>query len=177
MIKSIYNLVNAIIKDKLPDIKYFSLFRDQFNLEKISRTINYPAILLEVLPHKFQKMASERVQRSDITIKLHVGVQLFNSLDNDDILIDESVEFMEILDKIYDAFEGESSMNVYSGVTNSNILIGYFNRIEQNISVAHNSIYYGTIDFIFPIGVRPLDEDDSAIVTEVTLSQLFIDPE
>ena len=160
MIKSIYNLFKNNILEKIEEIKYVGLFVDQFNREKTSRVINYPAILIEILPFQLENLLGN-TQHSIVSVKLHVATQLFNTQDYDDSMIDESVEFLSIIDKIKDKLTNLSSFADPIFVDNKYIVIGVTDCNNIEINIPHENLYYCNLTFKTSVGIG-LKEDTTS---------------
>lgn len=153
MNQSIYNLVQKVITDKLPQVKYFGLYRNQFNKNTTDREINYPAVLLQIQPVNFNQQLNWN-QDAVCNIVLHIGMEIVNNLEKGDKMIDKSVDLLELVDDINEVFDGLIGQE-YSGTTESHVLIGEFSRVSQNIITNIKSIYIQQVTYSFPIVIAP----------------------
>lgn len=153
MNKTIFNIVNKTITDKLPEVKYFGLYRNQFMNVLKEREIDYPAILLEIKPITFNQQLMYN-QDSEVTITLHVGMQIVNNVERGDKTLDNSLQMLELMDRVHEVFDGIRSDNTdLSGVTESHIRVGIFTRSIQEQLTNVKSIWVGKVSYTFPLVV------------------------
>lgn len=160
MNKSIYNICEHII-NQLPQVKYFGLYRNQFNNSNKDREINYPAVLLEIKPIVFNQQLGYN-QDATVTISLHVGMQVVNNIEKGDKKLDNSLDMIELIDDIHDVFDGFNGLE-YSGITESHVSIGEFTRLMQSSLTNNKSIWIGKIDYTFKIVVAHKTQSTTTI--------------
>lgn len=151
MNKSIYKLVEKVITEKLPQVKYFGLYRNQFFNSSGDREIPYPAVLLEIKPITFNQQLFYN-QDSIVNITLHIGMNIVNNIERGDKMLDNSLSIIELMDDIHEYLDGiRYDDSQYSGTTETHISIGNFTRSSQD-QISHlKGLWYGKISYSFPM--------------------------
>ena len=110
MISSIYKSLQYFITDRISEIKYISLYNDQFNQPLENRALPMPAVLIEILPINFENLLRQ-VQYAEVDINIHFGTEIYSGFDRDDAKQDSSLNHLILLDKLY---VGLNNVNSYS---------------------------------------------------------------
>lgn len=170
MNKSIFNFINDIITNELTEVKYVGLYRNQFlNIQK-ERPIDFPAILLEIPPINFEQYPGY-IQQADVDLIFHVGMQVISNIERGDKKLDNSFEYLALLDRIYEVFDGMSDDSTYSGSTASNITLNTFTRINQQLNIPNSSLWYSKIIYRTRIVIEhTTGTGTSSIISGITLT-------
>lgn len=152
MNRSIYNFFEDVITTRLSEVKYVGLFRNQFTNVGKDRPIDYPAILVQIDPLTFKQLQG-CVQTSKMSVTLHVGMQIVNNIERGDKTVDNSWDYLDLMDRVWDAFDGINSFEEFSGSTADNVDINNMYRTTQNIDVNLKSIWYSKVTFEFQMQV------------------------
>lgn len=143
MIAQIFKTLQYFITERIPEIKYVSLYNNQFNQPLDNRAIPTPAILIEILPINFDNML-KGVQYSKVDINIHFGTEIYSGFDRDDKMQDSSFEHLNLLDKVYIALNRVNSEDLPDEMKNELFQQGGLKRtgvqINQYNSVLHHSI-------------------------------------
>ena len=111
MFQSIYKLFQYIITTYVKEVKYFSLYSNQFNRERESERINYPSVFLEILPAETKQYLNS-VQYSIMNVRLHIVSEFNTSFNSTDKMLDTSFEHLALLDKIHIMFNNVSFLSI-----------------------------------------------------------------
>jgi len=146
MVSFIYKSLQYFITQRIPEIKYISLYNNQFNNSQTNRPIPYPAVLIEILPITFQNLANQ-MQYAEVNINLHFGTEIYNGFDRNDAMQDRSLEHLSLLDKLYVGLNRVNSEILPDEFKNEFYLQSAFNRtgLQLNLynSVVNHSIITG----------------------------------
>lgn len=163
MNKSIYKIVEKNIS-QISEIKYFGLFRNQFTNVTNEREINYPAVLLEIKPITFKQQLMYN-QDAVVNITLHIGMQIVNNIEKGDKMLDNSLNMIQLMDRIYEYMDGIRYDDIIStGTTETHVSIGSFTRTSQDQIMNLKSIWYGKVSYSFPMVVA----HNSGLLTQFT---------
>ena len=147
MISSIYKTLQYFITERIEEIKYVSLYNDQFNRPSSNRATPTPAILIEILPINFDNLLKQ-AQYAQVNVNIHFGTEIVTSFDRDDAMQDTSLEHLVLLDKIYIALNRVNSNELPDEMQSDIFLQGGLKRtglqINQYNSVMHHSIINAT---------------------------------
>lgn len=140
---SIFNFINDVVTNELPEIKYVGLFRNQFMNQSKERPINYPALLIEIPSVDFEQNTGYS-QFADVNIIFHIGMQVINNIERGDKMVDNSLHYIELVDRIWNVFDGISDgEDTYKNSTKDYITLNQFVRTNQILNqTTANSIWY-----------------------------------
>ena len=134
MFQAIYKLFEYILKTNVEEIKYISLYSNQFNRENESDRISYPAAFLEIVPLETTQWL-DSVQYSTVTVRLHIVSEFYTTFKDSDKLLDKSFEHLALLDKIYLMFNEKNDLDIPEEFyNNSYITIGKMVRTGVDLS-------------------------------------------
>jgi len=148
MIGFIYKLIQYYLTERVKDIKYISLYNNQFQDHVSNRSIPTPAVLIEILPINFDDLLNN-VQYSKVNINIHIGTDNYNGYDRDDIMQDNSLEHLELLDKIYIALNRVTSLDLPDDLKNEMYIQGEFRRNSVTIDTYNSTIHHSIINGSF----------------------------
>ena len=147
MIASIFKTFQYFITDRLPEIKYVTLYNNQFNNSDSNRALPMPSVLIEILPINFDNMLLN-VQYAKVDINIHLGTEIYNGFDRNDKMQDRSFEHLKMLDKLYITLNNVNSANLPNELKDQLFIQGSFrrNRVTLNNynSVINHSIINGS---------------------------------
>jgi len=150
MISFIYKTLEYFITQRVPEIKYVSLYNNQFNNIEINRPINYPAVLIEILPIQFNDLL-HNVQYSPVSVNIHLGTEIYNSFDRGDNNQTRSFEHLSLLDKLYIGLNRANSELLPDELKNELYIQGGFKRTGLRLNSYNTTINQSIItgNFIF----------------------------
>ncbi len=147
MIGQIYTTLQHFITERIPEIKYVTLYNNQFNQHLENRALPLPGILIEILPINFDDMLNN-VQYAKVDVNIHFGTEIYNGFDRDDAMQDTSFEHLELLDKLYIGLNRVNSEDLPDEMKNELYIQGGFRRnsvtVNQYNSVIHHSVINGS---------------------------------
>jgi len=100
MVANIFKTIEYFITQRVPEIKYVSLYNNQFNNPESNRQIPLPAVLIEILPINFNDLL-QNVQYAEVNVNIHLGTEIYSSFDRNDKMQDNSFNNLRMLDKLY----------------------------------------------------------------------------
>jgi len=107
MKKDLFNDIKSRIADRVPEIKTFGLFNNQFNNEKNVNAFQFPCVFLEFGNIGWLSQ-SKGIQQGETLIRLHIGFETYKT-DNNSNRIDQSnseIGFLDLVSKIHVAING-----------------------------------------------------------------------
>jgi len=147
MVSNIYKMLEYFITERVPDIKYISLYNNQFNNSETNRAIPLPAVLIEILPINFNDYLSN-VQYATVQVNLHLGTPIYNGFDRGDKMQDNSFKHLRLLDKLYIGLNKVNSSLLPDEYKNELFYNGIFKRnsvqFQTYNSIIHTSIISGS---------------------------------
>lgn len=144
MISSIFTTLQYFITDRVEDIKYLSLYNNQFNQPDSNRALAMPAVLIEILPINFNDLLNN-VQYAEIDVNIHVGTDNYTSFDRGDSMQDASLGHLQILDKLYIALNRVNSEELPEDMKSELFSQAMFKRVGVQLNQYNSSIYHSII--------------------------------
>ena len=163
MISDLYIFLEHFITNEIDEVKSVDLFFDQFNEQFDGKSDNRsnPRILIEM--NEFEPIQIiGHIQEWVADITLHIGIDIYNTVYSGSELKDKNLEYLRLLDTIYQKLSGLSSYNLpdelksdsykFHNVQRSRIL---FSTTAGNIKVSE-------------IGLKLIVEDGSLAIAQET---------
>lgn len=144
MIANIYKTIEYFLTSRVTDLKYVSLYNDQFNNPLSNRALPMPAILIEILPITFKDLLNN-VQYSEVEVNLHFGTEIVNGFDRDDSMQNNSFEYLQLLDKIYIALNNVNSQDLPDELKSDIFLQGGLVRTGLQLNQYNSTLYTAVI--------------------------------
>lgn len=101
MIKEFYIELQDRIKAKVPEIKTFGLWANQYSNEEKRNPIAYPAVFVEFASNEWESQQTG-IQASLTQIVLHIGVEVYtNNIDSYRIDSNMNLDFLDLVAKLH----------------------------------------------------------------------------
>jgi len=168
MIGQIFSTLQYFITERIPEVKYISLYNNQFGNYEDNRQFDLPAVLIEILPINFDNLLNQ-VQYSEIQVNLHIGTEIYNGFDRNDKMQDRSFEHLQLLDKLFIGLnrvnseelpeELKSEIFIQSGFRRNSVTVNPYNSVI-NHSVINGSFVlfdYSTVKKYNEIELTDID--------------------
>jgi len=149
MIASIFKTLQYFITERVPDIKYISLYNNQFNNSDSNRPLPMPAVLIEILPINFDDLL-QNVQMSIVEVNIHLGTEIYNGFDRDDSMQDTSLDHLKLLDKLYIGLNRVNTQDLPDELKDDNYIISAgFKRNRVTLQNYNSPINHSIINGSF----------------------------
>jgi len=150
MFENIFKTIQYFITERIPEIKYVSLYNDQFNRPLENRAIPTPAILIEILPINFDNLLNN-VQYAKVNVNIHFGTEIVNGFDRNDAMQDSSFKHLNLLDKIYLGLNNINSNDLPDNLKSDLFIQAGLKRTGVQVLQYNSTIHHSIINasFIF----------------------------
>lgn len=171
MISTIYKTIAYTIKERLPEIKHFDLYNNQYNNYEDNSPIRTPAVFLEIPPINMSQLL-RGVQYGAINVNIHLFIDKFRGTEFNSKGFEKSLNDINIIDKLYVALNRCNSNIIPEDKRNDLFYQGAFKRTGITFnsgSIGTGQSHIITGEFIL------LDKSAADLYNSVELSDINLD--
>jgi len=149
MFSHIYKFLRYIIMENITDIKHIDLFNDQYENLDTNDPIPYPSILIEIEPDLEFEQYQSKLQIAQITVHLYLATEFASGLRSNDSKIDQSLEHLSLVDRVFKYIEGKSNNNLPDDLKSDIYEIGALHRSTVQFLPNYNNVKITKTSFVF----------------------------
>jgi len=160
-----YKLINAVLAEELPELKFIDLYRNQYNrLNESTRPFNQESLFIEFVPRTDITTRNKTCNEGELNIRLHVLAPRPDNVSARKKNINDGFKAFELADSIKRIMNSMDTSKYESGTTVHNLELteGKYYQLESGHLTSTNIINTNEFDVIQLLFTHSYQDDSMA---------------